>query len=110
VIFECVGVPGVIQQVLAGAPVGARIVVAGLCLQTDAFEPAFGLLKEVDVRFALMWSVREFARTLRHLAEGDLVADAIVTGKIGLAGVAEAFAGLASPERHAKVLIDPSLG
>jgi len=110
VIFECAGVPGVIQQVLAGAPAGARIVVAGLCLQTDTFEPAFGLLKEVDVRFALMWSVREFARTLRHLAEGDLVADAIVTGKVGLADVAEAFADLASPERHAKVLIDPSLG
>ena len=41
VIFECVGVPGVIQQLLEGAHAGARIVVVGVCMETDRFEPFF---------------------------------------------------------------------
>ena len=40
VIFECVGVPGIIQQMLEGAPKAARIVVVGVCMEKDAIEPA----------------------------------------------------------------------
>ena len=29
------------------------------------------------------------------------------TGSVGLGGVANAFAALADPERHAKIIIDP---
>ncbi|MGH8007952.1 MAG: alcohol dehydrogenase catalytic domain-containing protein, partial [Candidatus Binatia bacterium] len=32
VIFECVGVPGVIDQIMVAAPPGARIVVVGVCM------------------------------------------------------------------------------
>src|SRR6202012_113839 len=32
VIFECVGVPRVIQQIMEGAPASARIVVVGVCM------------------------------------------------------------------------------
>ena len=39
VIFECVGVPGVIQQVMAGAPSSARIVVVAQSDETDASPP-----------------------------------------------------------------------
>jgi threonine dehydrogenase-like Zn-dependent dehydrogenase len=39
VIFECVGVPGVIQQILAGAAPCSKVVVAGLCMEQDTSHP-----------------------------------------------------------------------
>ena len=50
----------------------------------------------------------EFYDTLHMLADGKLEARPLITGKVGLTGVAGAFAALADPERHAKILIDPS--
>jgi threonine dehydrogenase-like Zn-dependent dehydrogenase len=41
------------------------------------------------------------------LSEGKVDPGPLVTGTVGLAGVERAFAALASPERHAKILIDP---
>ena len=35
VIFEAVGVPGIIQQIIEGAPPKARVVVVGVCMETD---------------------------------------------------------------------------
>ena len=51
VLFECVGVPGVIQQMLEGAPLNARIVVVGVCMERDQIEPMFGINKELNVQF-----------------------------------------------------------
>src|SRR5262249_16507329 len=107
VIFECVGVPGVIQQVMEGAPAGARIVVVGVCMQTDRFEPFFGIVKQVNMQFVLGYTGEEFAESLRHLAEGRVDATALITGTVGLDGVADAFTELGNPERHAKVMVDP---
>ncbi|MCX5530023.1 zinc-binding dehydrogenase [Streptomyces sp. NBC_00006] len=109
VVFECVGVPGVIQQVLAGAPACSRVVVAGLCMAEDTFLPTFGVLKEIDLVFSLYYSVEEFAQTLGHLAAGELRAEPLITGRVGLAGVPAACAGLADPEKDAKVVIVPGL-
>jgi threonine dehydrogenase-like Zn-dependent dehydrogenase len=36
VIFEAVGVPGILDDVLRRAPIGSRIVVAGVCMQPDS--------------------------------------------------------------------------
>ena len=69
-IFECVGVPGVIQQVMEGAPAGARIVVVGVCMETDRFEPFFGIVKQLNVQFVLAYTAQEFAESLSHIAEG----------------------------------------
>jgi threonine dehydrogenase-like Zn-dependent dehydrogenase len=107
VIFECVGVPGVIQQVLEGAPAGARVVVVGVCMQTDRFEPFFGIVKQLNVQFVLAYTAQEFAESLHHIAEGKVDISPMVTGSVGLNGVSDAFAELANPERHAKVMVDP---
>jgi len=107
VIFECVGVPGVIQQVMDGAPADARIVVVGVCMQTDAFEPFFGIVKQLNLQFVLAYTAAEFADSLHHIAEGMIDVAPLITGQVGLEGVRDAFAALANPEQHAKVLVDP---
>ncbi len=107
VIFECVGVPGVIDQIMIGAPPGARIVIVGVCMQRDSIEPMFGINKELNLQFVLGYTRDEFAATLRHIAEGNLSVAPLITGTVGVEGVADAFAALASPDRHAKILVEP---
>jgi threonine dehydrogenase-like Zn-dependent dehydrogenase len=107
VIFECVGVPGVIETIMAAAPAHARMVVVGVCMERDHIEPLFGINKELNLQFVLGYTGEEFADTLRHLAEGKVNGDPLVTGKVGVEGVAQAFEDLASPERHAKILVEP---
>jgi threonine dehydrogenase-like Zn-dependent dehydrogenase len=108
VIFECVGVPGMIDAVLSSAPLAARVVVVGLCMGEDRFRPSMAIGKELDLRFVLGYTPLEFHDTLHMLADGQLDASALVTGTVGLDGVDAAFNALADPERHAKILIDPS--
>src|SRR6185312_4515138 len=42
VVFECVGVPGVLDQVMAASPRGTRIVVVGVCMEADTIHPMLG--------------------------------------------------------------------
>jgi threonine dehydrogenase-like Zn-dependent dehydrogenase len=107
VVFECVGVPGVLDQVMAAAPRGARIVVVGVCMEPDTIHPLIGIGKELNLQFVLGYTPDEFAATLRHIAEGAIPAAPLITGSVGIDGVAAAFEELASPERHAKILVRP---
>lgn len=108
VIFECVGVPGMIDGVIGAAPLASRIVVVGVCMGDDKIRPAMAIGKEVDIRFAFGYTPLEFRDTLHMLADGKLDASALVTGTVGLDGVAAAFDALGDPETHAKILIDPA--
>jgi threonine dehydrogenase-like Zn-dependent dehydrogenase len=107
VIFECVGVPDVIQQIIDGAPAGARIVVVGVCMETDRFEPFFGIVKQLNLQFVLGYTREEFAASLRNIAEGKVDVSPLITGHVGLDGVKGAFADLANPDQHAKVIVQP---
>ncbi len=106
-IFECVGIPGVIQQVFEGAPRDARIVVVGVCMETDRSEPMLGIMKELNVQYVLGYTPEEFAYSLRLIAEGEVDAASLVTASVGIDGVAKAFADLANPEAHTKIIVEP---
>jgi threonine dehydrogenase-like Zn-dependent dehydrogenase len=106
-IFECVGVPGMIHSVMAAAPPHARIVIVGVCMERDQIEPVTGIMKELTIQFALGYNGEEFAATLDNLAEGKINPEPLITGKVGVEGVAQAFKDLASPETHAKILVEP---
>jgi threonine dehydrogenase-like Zn-dependent dehydrogenase len=107
VIFECVGVPGVIESVIDGAPLFSRVVVVGVCVGVDQITPAMAINKEIDLRFVLGYTPLEFRDTLHMLADGDVDPRPLITGTVGLDGVDAAFAALGDPETHAKILIDP---
>ncbi len=107
VIFECVGVPGMIENIAANAPLASRVVVAGVCMEPDRLRPALAGIKEIDLRFVFGYTPLEFRDTLHMLADGNIDAAPMVTGTVGLDGVAAAFTALGDPERHAKILIDP---
>ncbi|OBB68236.1 MULTISPECIES: zinc-binding dehydrogenase [unclassified Mycobacterium] len=107
VVFEAVGVPGIIDDVLLRARPGTRLVVAGVCMQPDTVHPFFAIAKEISVQFVLAYTPEEFTDSLRALAEGEIDATPLITGEVGLDGVGAAFDDLADPERHCKVLVTP---
>ena len=78
-----------------------------VCMEPDTIEPMFGIVKELSLQFVLGYTPDEFAHSLRLLADGQVDADALITGKVGLDGVKGAFAELGSPERHTKILVEP---
>jgi threonine dehydrogenase-like Zn-dependent dehydrogenase len=107
VVFEAVGVPGIIDDVLLRARPGTRLVVAGVCMQPDTVHPFFAIAKEINVQFVLAYTPEEFAESLRAIAEGDIDVAPLITGEVGLDGVGQAFDDLADPERHCKILVTP---
>ncbi len=107
IVFECVGVPGVLQQIFAGSYRGARVVVVGACMEEDRLEPMLGISKELAVQFVLGYTPEEFTATLRNLGEGKLPAGRIITGKIGVAETPAAFEELGRADTHAKILVEP---
>jgi 2-desacetyl-2-hydroxyethyl bacteriochlorophyllide A dehydrogenase len=110
VIFEAVGVAGMLDRAMRDAPRAARILVVGVCMETDAIWPIVGINKELSIQFALGYTPEEFSRTLGHIAAGDIDVAPLITGEVGIAGVPEAFRTLASPDAHAKILVEPALG
>ena len=107
VVFECVGVPGLLRQIMRDAPHGARVIVAGVCMEDDVIRPMLGINKELAVQFVLGYTQEEFSSTLDAIADGRIDVAPLVTGRVGVDGVAEAFEALAKPEAHAKILVEP---
>jgi len=107
VIFEAVGVPGMIQQAMQMAPRHARILVVGACMQEDRFHPMLALGREINIQFALAYEPAEFAASLQAIAEGRIDLTPWHTGTVGVDGVPQAFADLGNPEQHAKILVVP---
>ena len=107
VVFEAVGVPGMLDQAIFDAPAQSRIVVAGVCMQPDTIRPLLAVVKELDLHFVYAYSPEEFASTLRSIAEGEVDVTPLITGTVGFDGVADAFTTLRRAEHHVKVLVEP---
>jgi threonine dehydrogenase-like Zn-dependent dehydrogenase len=109
VIFEAVGVPGMLDQAMKAAPRTGRILVVGACMENDTVRPLIGVGKELEIRFALGYDPFEFASTLGAIANGEIDVVPLITGEVGISGVPQAFEDLANPDEHCKILVEPAL-
>jgi threonine dehydrogenase-like Zn-dependent dehydrogenase len=109
VIFECVGVPGMLDQLFLDAPQNARIIVVGVCLQSDQIRPLIAINKELALQFVLGYSMDEFDISLRAIADGRFDVAPMVTSEVDLESVEATFRSLADPESDAKVVVNPWL-
>lgn len=107
VVFECVGVPGMIDRIISETPLRSRIVVVGVCMEPDTFHPSMAITKELELVFTIYYDPAEYAESLAMIADGRIDPRPLHTGTVGLDGVAAAFDALGNPEVHAKILIDP---
>ena len=107
VIFEAVGVPGMIDAAVRDAPRQARVVVVGVCMEPDTFQPFFAIAKELSLQFVLGYEPTEFNRALEVIADGTVDVAPLITGVVDLDGVPDAFEELGHPDLHAKILVEP---
>lgn len=107
VVFEAVGAPGIIDDVLRRAPASSRLVVAGVCMQPDTVHPFYAITKQINIQFVFGYDPAEFANSLRAIAEGEIDVAPMITGRVELDRVDDAFAELADPDRHCKILVTP---
>ncbi|MEI9993021.1 MAG: zinc-binding dehydrogenase [Rhizomicrobium sp.] len=106
VVFECVGVPGMLQGILEGVVPGAQIIVVGVCMEEDRIEPSIAINKQLSFRFVAAYTPDEFARTLSDIAEGRIDVRRIASTLVGRAGVADAFDALKKPETQVKIVVE----
>ncbi len=107
VVFECVGVPGMLDDIFLKAPNNTRIMVLGVCLQQDHIRPLIAINKELNIQFLLGWSIEEFHASLKHIADGTFDVAPLITDRVSLDEVPATFSALATPNAQAKVVVKP---
>jgi len=107
VVFEAVGVPGLIQEAIGHVRFRGRLVVAGMCIAPDQIQPAQAMMKETSVFFALAYEKDDFQYTVDMIDQERIAPAVMVTDRVGLGGVEDAFQALADPDRQCKVLVHP---
>ena len=107
VLFECVGIPGMIQSIAADAPQDVRAVVVGVCMETDKIEPLAFINKEVELRFVLGYTRDEFGYALKRLADNETNYASIVTDVVSLDQTPDAFTRLQTDKTQIKILVAP---
>lgn len=107
-IFECTGAPGLIDQIIKGAPPHSHIVVAGVCPHEEKLTPLDGILRELTLEFSFAYRPEEFAAALALIAAHPHKAARLITSRQPLANTEAAFDSLAGNPSEIKILIDPN--
>ena len=108
IVFECVGNPGVIDQAIQSVRIGGAVVVLGACAHKDQWMPIAGLVKEVDVRFSMVYNINEYRVAIDAMDAGDVTPRAMITDTVDLDHAAEAFEALRGHGSHqCKVMVSP---
>ncbi|MGH7935251.1 MAG: zinc-binding dehydrogenase, partial [Candidatus Binataceae bacterium] len=105
-VFECIGVKGTLETAVEMVGPQGKVVVVGVCMESDSITPARCILKEVSVDFVLGYTHAEFDETIAALAGGRIQPQAMVTDVIEVERVPEMFQTLRKPGAHAKVLVE----
>jgi (R,R)-butanediol dehydrogenase/meso-butanediol dehydrogenase/diacetyl reductase len=106
VIFECVGVPGLLNTTMMEAPRGGRIVVAGVCQQPDTILPLMGIVKELEIQFVLGYRPDDFDYVIAMIAGDRIEVGHMVTDIVDLDALPAAFEALRKPSHQCKVMLE----
>jgi len=104
-IFECVGAPGLIDQVMVAAPRHSHVILVGVCAHEDRFVPLNGIQKELTLEFSFAYTMAEFRESLRNIADHPDRVARLVTRQVPLEETAAAFDALATNPEEVKILV-----
>lgn len=105
VVFEAVGKPGVLDDVLMDAVADTEVIVVGAMMGTDRIRPMLALGRELTLRFVLGYTDDEFAATLADISSGRLDAQALIHNVITLEDLPDALPSIRTSP--GKVLVTP---
>lgn len=104
VVFECVGVPGTLEQAMETVDRGGRVIIVGVCMVLDQVRPMVGINKQLTMRFVLGYTGPEYAEALAALTDGSIDTSPMITRTVTLDELPAAFESLADP-RDCKVVL-----
>jgi (R,R)-butanediol dehydrogenase/meso-butanediol dehydrogenase/diacetyl reductase len=107
IVFECVGVPGLIAQAVNQVRNRGTILLLGLCSRPDTFNSFAMLSKEVRLVTSAFFTRQEYEAALDALDAGAAEPRHLVTGTITLDATPERFEALRRRTHDCKVLIAP---
>lgn len=109
IVFECVGVPGLIAQAVEQVRPRGTILLLGLCTKPDTFNSFAMLGKEVRLVTSAFFTVQEYEAALAALEQGAVAPRLMVTSTIALTDTPSAFEALKQRGEQCKVLIAPEI-
>ena len=107
IVFECVGVPGMIAQGVEHIRIHGEVLVQGLCTRPDSFIPFKALSKEARIQFAAFFKTQEYEASLDVLSSGAAEPRALITETITLDQLPDTFEALRRRTHQCKVLVAP---
>jgi len=107
IVFECVGVPGMIAQAVEHIRIHGEVLVQGLCTRPDTFIPFVALSKECRIQFAAFFKTQEYEASLDALSSGAAEPRALITDTITLDQLPDTFEALRKRTHQCKVLVAP---
>lgn len=108
VVFECVGVPGLITQAVDQVRNDGTIVLLGLCTRPDTFNSFAMLSKQVRLITSAFFTRQEYEAALDALDRGAVEPRLLVTDTISLDATPNVFESLRKRTHQCKVLINPA--
>ncbi len=103
-VFECVGVPGLIEQSISLVGFRGQIVVVGVCMTPDVFNPTPAILKEITIKFSNCYRTSDFRYTVDMIAADRIDVEAMITDVVAIADLPEAFEALRNRSGQCKVM------
>ena len=108
VVFDAVGVFGSMQIAIDYTPnYGRVVVVVGLCMVSDSFDPAAAVIKEVDISFCFCYDRSDFEITLDMLAQNRINVAGLVSESVNLEKFPDALERLKKPSGEIKIMLEP---
>jgi (R,R)-butanediol dehydrogenase / meso-butanediol dehydrogenase / diacetyl reductase len=107
IVFECVGIPGLIAQAVGQVRARGTILLLGLCTRPDTFNSFAMLSKEVRLITSAFFTVPEYEAALDALNVGAAEPRLLVTDTVSLDATPAAFEALKRRTHQCKVLIAP---
>jgi (R,R)-butanediol dehydrogenase/meso-butanediol dehydrogenase/diacetyl reductase len=107
IVFECVGIPGLIEQAVGQVRARGTILLLGLCTKPDTFNSFAMLSKEVRLVTSAFFTRQEFEEALDVLNAGAAEPRLLVTDTISLNDTPQRFEALRKRTHECKILIAP---
>jgi 2-desacetyl-2-hydroxyethyl bacteriochlorophyllide A dehydrogenase len=106
-VYECVGMPGLLQQIISSVAFDSRVVVGGYCMEPEPIYVFSAQNKRLTVHFAGGEEAQDMQLALRSITDGTVDVKAWLGDRIGLSGVGTALAGMSGPTAPVRTVVDP---
>jgi (R,R)-butanediol dehydrogenase/meso-butanediol dehydrogenase/diacetyl reductase len=107
IVYECVGVPGLIAQAAEQVRNKGTVLILGLCTKPDSFVPFAVLSKEIRLQTSAFFKLQEYEAALDALDAGAAQPRLLVTDTVSLEQLPASFEALKQRTHHCKILIAP---